>query len=87
MEKIIAFLAVGAIGCSLGFITAFLIEFLLPIIHINISKKEDSAFIVALIAILSFRIFIGSGFGIGFMVIIGLMTFIAYHLFLILLKK
>ncbi len=86
MESLKIFLALGAIGCSSGFLISFLIEFLLPIISINISKSGDSALFVALIIVATSRIFIGSGFELKFMITIGLTVFMGYYLFLLIKK-
>lgn len=86
MENLNVFLALGAIGFSSGFLTSFLIECLLPLISINLTKKGDNALVIATIITIIARGFLGSGFGIKFMITIGATTLIGYYLFFLLKK-
>lgn len=86
MENFKIFLALGAIGCSSGFLMSFLIEYLLPLISINLTQKGDNAFIISIITIIIARISLGSGFELKFMITIGLTAFIGYYIFLLIKK-
>ncbi|MCK9438993.1 MAG: hypothetical protein WCY43_01110 [Patescibacteria group bacterium] len=86
MENLNVFLALGAIGFSSGFLTSFLIEHLLPLISINLTKKGDNALVIAIIITSIARISLGSGFGLKFIATIGVTTLIGYYLFFLLKK-
>ncbi|GEM_PF-2915956 len=87
METIYISLALGAIGCSSGFLISFLLEFCLPLVFVNFPRKNDLAFTISVIVVIASRIILGSGLGIKFMLLIGVCCFLGYNSLFWLTKK